>query len=384
VAAGICVVTWVLSFGFDFAASVDTELTKQGFTPQLLGALRADRADLLRNDVWRALLFIGAALASLYFYLKGKLSAPMAAGLVALLVLVDLWGVDKRYLGANSFQSTSIANSFQPTPTDEKILADKDLSFRVLNAGNPFNEAQTSYFHKSIGGYHGAKLRRYQDLIERQISPNLQTVFSTNGDFRQTPVLNMLNMRYLIVPAQQGQQGQPGQPEQALRNPNALGNAWFVREVKPVQNPDEEMAALNTINPGKTAVVDASKFPQQKATTSTDSSASIALTSYAPDALSYRYTAAQPGTVVFSEVYYADGWNAYLDGQPVPHFRADFVLRALNVPAGSHKIDFKFEPKEYTIGNSVSLAASIGVLLVLLGAVVYVVRRKEPEPIPAA
>lgn len=269
VAAGICVVTWVLSFGFDFAAGVDTELTKQGFTPQLLGALRADRADLLRNDVWRALLFIGAALAALYFYLKGKLNAPTAAGLVALLVLFDLWGVDKRYLGANSFQSTSIANSFQPTPTDEKILADKDLSFRVLNANNPFNEAQTSYFHKSVGGYHGAKLRRYQDLIERQISPNLQTLFSTNGDFRQTPVLNMLNMRYLIVPAQQGQQGQPGQPEQALRNPNALGNAWFVREVKPVQNPDEEMAALSTINPGKVAVVDASKFPQQKVATST-------------------------------------------------------------------------------------------------------------------
>ncbi|GAB3575196.1 YfhO family protein [Hymenobacter daeguensis] len=355
IAAGLCVLAYLASFSFDFAAPVDGELTKQGFTPQLLGALRADRADLLRNDVWRGLLFIGAALGVLYFHLKGQLKVVPAAAVMVLLVLVDLWGVDKRYLGDNKFQRETIAEEFQPTPADQMILQDKDLSYRVLNLQNPFNEAQTSYFHKSIGGYHGAKLRRYQDLIERQISANNQQV------------LNMLNMRYLIT----GDQKQPVQ-----RNPGALGNAWFVSEVKPVNSPDEEMAALSTLSPATVAVVDASKFPQQKAATYNIAGSTIALTNYSPDELKYRYNATQAGLVVFSEIYYADGWQAYIDGKPVPHIRADYVLRALQVPAGSHTIDFKFEPKAYAVGNGVSLAASIALLLVLVGAIAYAVRRK--------
>lgn len=358
IAAGLCGLAWLASFGFDFAAPVDTELTKQGFTPQLLGALRADRADLLRNDVWRGLFFIGAALAVLYFHLKGRLAVLPAAALMVGLVLVDLWGVDKRYLGEDKFRPQTIAQSFQPTPADEVILRDKDLSYRVLNVQNPFSEAQTSYFHKSIGGYHGAKLRRYQDLIERQISANNQQV------------LNMLNTRYFITTDAK-------QPVQ--RNPGALGNAWFVREVKTVASPDAEMAALTDLNPATTAVVDASKFPQQKAATYDPSGATIALTTYSPDELRYRYNAAQPGLVVFSEIYYADGWQAFIDGQPVPHLRANYVLRALPVPAGAHTIDFKFAPRSYTVGNGVSLAASVALVLVLVGAGVYLVRRR-PAP----
>jgi len=356
IAAGLCGLAYLASFSFDFAAPVDGELTKQGFTPQLLGALRADRADLLRNDVWRGLLFIGAALGVLYFHLRGKLAVLPAAGIMVLLVLVDLWGVDKRYLGENKFQRETIAEEFQPSPADQLILQDKDLSYRVLNLQNPFNEAQTSYFHKSIGGYHGAKLRRYQDLIERQISTNNQQV------------LNMLNMRYLIT----GDEKQPVQ-----RNPGALGNAWFVSEVQPVANPDAEMAALNTISPATVAVVDASKFPQQKAATYDIAGSSIALTNYSPDELKYRYNATHDGLVVFSEIYYADGWQAFIDGKPVPHIRADYVLRALQVPAGAHTIDFKFEPKSYAVGNGVSLAASVVLLLLLLGIAVYVARRRE-------
>ncbi|MBO2008566.1 YfhO family protein [Hymenobacter negativus] len=355
IAAGLCVLAYLASFSFDFAAPVDGELTKQGFTPQLLGALRADRADLLRNDVWRGLLFIGAALGVLYFHLKGQLKLVPAAGIMVVLVLVDLWGVDKRYLGDNKFQRETIAEEFQPTPADQMILQDKDLSYRVLNLQNPFNEAQTSYFHKSIGGYHGAKLRRYQDLIERQISTNNQQV------------LNMLNMRYLIT-------GDAKQPVQ--RNPGALGNAWFVSEVKTVQSPDEEMTALNTLSPATVAVVDASKFPQQKAATYNIAGSTIALTNYSPDELKYRCNATQAGLVVFSEIYYADGWQAYIDGKPAPHIRVDYVLRALQVPAGAHTINFKFEPKSYAVGNGVSLAASIVLLLVLLGAIGYAVRRK--------
>ncbi|GAA3959625.1 YfhO family protein [Hymenobacter antarcticus] len=356
IAAGLCVLAYLASFSFDFSAPIDGELTKQGFTPELLGALRADRADLLRNDVWRGLLFIGAALGVLYFHLRGKLAVLPAAAIMVALVLVDLWGVDKRYLGENKFQRETIAEEFQPSPADQLILQDKDLSYRVLNLQNPFNEAQTSYFHNSIGGYHGAKLRRYQDLIERQISTNNQQV------------LNMLNMRYLIT-------GDAKQPVQ--RNPGALGNAWFVSEVQPVASPDAEMAALNTISPATVAVVDASKFPQQKAATYNIAGSSIALTGYSPDELKYRYNATQAGLVVFSEIYYADGWQAFIDGKPVPHIRANYVLRALQVPAGAHTIDFKFEPKSYAVGNGVSLAASIALLLALLGVAGYVARRRE-------
>ncbi|OGX89106.1 hypothetical protein BEN47_08255 [Hymenobacter lapidarius] len=361
ITAGLCVLAYLASFSFDFAAPIDGELTKQGFTPELLTALRADRADLLRSDVWRGLLFIGAALGVLYFHLKGKLNTMPAAAIMVLLVLVDLWGVDKRYLGSDKFQPTSIAASFQPTPADELILRDTDLSYRVLNLANPFNEAQTSYFHKSIGGYHGAKLRRYQDLIERQISNNNQQV------------LNMLNTRYLIT-------GDPKQPVQ--RNPGALGNAWFVREVKAVNSPDEEMAALTTLNPATEAVVDVSKFAQQKAASYDVTGSTIGLAGYTPDELKYRYTATKPGLVVFSEIYYADGWQAFIDGKPVPHIRANYVLRALQVPAGSHTISFKFEPKSYAVGNGVSLASSIALLLVLAGAGVYAFRRKRVADVP--
>ncbi len=360
ITAGFLLLTWVASLSFDFASPQDASLTQSGFTPQLMSALRADRADLLRNDVWRGLLFVGLTLAALFFYLKGKIDARIAALSVVALVLLDLWTVDKRYLGEKNYQTETIAESFQPSPADQQILQDKDLSYRVFNLGNPFNEARTSYFHKSIGGYHGAKLRRYQDLIERQISTN------------NTGVLNMLNTRYVIVPPQK-----QGETEQVQRNPGALGNAWFVRELRAVASPDAEMSALTTLNTKQVAVVDTQKFPAVKPATYPDSSATIALTSYAPDALTYRYSAAQPGTVVFSEIYYADGWQAYLDGQPAPYFRADFVLRAMQVPAGAHEIKFVFEPKEYAIGNTVSLISSIGVLLAVVAAGVFGARQRQ-------
>jgi hypothetical protein len=282
---------------------------------------------------------------------------------VALLVLVDLWGVDKRYLGTDKFQRETIAQAFQPTAADQIILRDTSLSYRVLNLQNPFNEAQTSYFHKSIGGYHGAKLRRYQDLIERQISTNNQQV------------LNMLNMRYLIT-------GDPKQPVQ--RNPGALGNAWFVSEVKTVNSPDEEMAALSTLNPATEAVVDVSKFPELKPATYNITGSTISLTGYSPDEVKYRYNATNAGLVVFSEVYYAEGWQSFIDGKPAPHIRANYVLRAMQVPAGAHTIEFKFEPKSYAIGNGVSLASSIALVLVLVGAGVYAARRKHVADAPVA
>jgi len=361
ITVGVCVLAFLAGLGADFSAPIDAQLQQQGFP---LDAIRQDRASLMRTDVLRSIVFIVLAAGTLWFYLQRKVSAGAAAALVGLFTLVDLWGVDKRYLNADNFQTETVAQQFAPSPADQQILQDKDLSYRVLNLANPFNEAQTSYFHKSIGGYHGAKLRRYQDLIERQISRN------------NLQVLNMLNTRYIIQPAQGPQQeGQPGTPEQVQRNPSALGNAWFVNEVQKVQNPDQEINALTGLNPTTTAVVDASKFPLAKTSYNAPGS-TIILTKYEPDALTYRATATADAFVVFSEIYYADGWNAYLDGKLVPHLRANYVLRAMPLPAGTHTIEFKFEPTEYAIGNTVSLVSSVLLILLLVGAVVYAVRQK--------
>ena len=364
ITAGVCVLAFLVGMGADFSSPIDAQLQQQGFP---LDALRQDRAWLLRTDVLRSLFFIAAAFGVLWFYLQRKLAAGTTAALVGLLVLVDLWGVDKRYLNDDNFQRETVAQQFVPSAADQQILQDKDLSYRVLNTANPFNEANTSYFHKSIGGYHGAKLRRYQDLIDRQISQN------------NTQVLSMLNTRYVILPGQPGQQGQPSQPEQVQRNPGALGNAWFVNEIQKVQTPDQELAALSSLRVTTAAVVDASKFPLPKTSYSAPGS-SIALTKYSPDALTYRATATADAFVVFSEIYYADGWNAYLNGKPVPHLRANYVLRAMPVPAGTHTIEFKFEPTEYAIGNTVSLVSSVLLIVVLIGLVVYAARQREVAP----
>ena len=345
---GLCVLAYLAGLGADYAAPVDATLQQQGFP---LAALREDRAGLMHTDVLRSIVFIALAGGVLWFFLQRRLTATVAATLVGLLMLVDLWGVDKRYLNDDAFRPGTVAAQFVPTPADQQILQDPDKDYRVLNLQNPFNEAQTSYFHKSIGGYHGAKLRRYQDLIERQISRN------------NTQVLNMLNTRYIITPEGQVQ-----------RNPAALGNAWFVTDVEKVRSPDQEINALTTLNPATTAVVDASKFPVPQ-DNYVAAGSTIQLTNYAPDDLKYQADAVQDGFAVFSEIYYKNGWNAYLDGKPVPYVRANYVLRALPVPAGQHTIEFKFEPKEYAIGNTVSLVSSIVLILALLGGLVYTARQ---------
>jgi hypothetical protein len=330
----------------------------------------------MRTDIFRSLVFIALTGGVLWFYLQRKLSMSMAAALVGLLTLVDLWSVDKRYLNESNFQSETVAEQFVPSPSDQQILQDKDLSYRVLNLASPFQEANTSYFHKSIGGYHGAKLRRYQELFDWQIQPQLQQIFAQSKP-EAAPVLNMLNMRYLIVPAN----AQAKQPEQVVRNPGALGNAWFVQQVQKVQTPDQEIQSLSALNPVTTAVVDASKFPLTKISFPATGS-TIALTAYEPDKLTYRANATQDGFVVFSEIYYKDGWNAYLDGKQVPYVRANYVLRAMQIPAGQHTIEFRFEPQEYALGNTISMVSSILLFLVVLAALYYAIKRRpEPQPV---
>jgi hypothetical protein len=357
ITAGICLLVWLFAGTASFVGASDQQLIQAQFP---IDAIRADRESMMRSDAFRSLIFIVLAAGLLYFYLKNKLSATVAIAGVGVLLLADLWAVDKRYLNHDDFQRNVVANYFQPTPADRLILQDKDLSYRVINLPNPFNEARTSYFHKSVGGYHGAKLRRYQDVIDRHISQNNLEVY------------RMLNTRYAIT-------GDPKQPVQ--RVPGALGNAWFVEEVKPVQSPDEELKALTMFDAGTTAVIDVTKFPIEKQSFSANNG-EVKLVEYQPNYLRYTYEATQEGLVVFSEIYYADGWQAYLDGQPVDHIRANYILRAMQVPAGKHTIEFRFAPQSYTLGNTISLVSSILLMLVVLGAIAYAVRKKPTKEVP--
>jgi len=262
--------------------------------------------------------------------------------------------VDRRYLKNSDFAAKhQVENPFSPSAADETILQDKDLDYRVINlAANTFNDASTSYYHKSIGGYHGAKLKRYQELIENQISKN------------NMEVLNMMNTRYFIMKDKDGK-------ENVQRNPQACGNAWFVSQYKMVANADSEMVALDKFNPRATAVVD-KRFEDQllkyKAG-SFDSTATIKLDSYQPNHLVYSYTAKTDQLAVFSEIYYDKGWNAYIDGKVYPYFRTNYVLRGMVLPAGSKKLEFKFEPNSYYVGEKVSYAGSFLLIILVLGLV---------------
>ncbi|CAN5919978.1 YfhO family protein [soil metagenome] len=345
ITGGICLLVALFAGAASFVGALDERLA-QAQSP--VEAIRADRESMMRGDAFRSLLFILLAAGLMFLYLRKTVSATVVVAGIGLLVLVDLWTVNKRYLGNDDFQRRVVENFFQPTPVDQAILRDPDLHYRVINMGDPFNDARTSYFHKSVGGYHGAKLRRYQDVIERHLSRGNVQVF------------NMLNTRYIIT----GQEQQPVQ-----RNPDALGNAWFVQTVKPVNTPDEEIAALTGFNAATEAVVDVRKFPVAQTQYPSEGS-SIRLTAYQPNALTYEATAAQDVLVVFSEIYYPEGWNAYLNEQPVEHIRANYLLRAMTVPAGTHAIEFRFEPKEYAIGNTVSLVSSVLLLLALVGAAI--------------
>ena len=356
ITGGICLLVALFAGSASFVGAMDERLAQAQYP---LGAIRADRESMMRGDAFRSLTFILLAGGLLYLYLRKTVSATVAVVGVGLLMLVDLWTVNKRYLSSDDFQHNVVQNFFQPTPVDQAILRDQDLHYRVFNAPNPFSDARTSYFHKSIGGYHGAKLQRYQDVIEQHLAQG------------NTKVFDMLNTRYIIT----GQQEQPVQ-----RNPNALGNAWFVEQVKTVNTPDEELAALKDFDAATEAVVDVSKFQVPQTQFSAQGS-SIKLTEYQPNYLKYEATAAQDGLVVFSEIYYPEGWNAYIDGNPVPHIRANYILRALPVPAGNHVIEFRFEPRQYAAGNTVSLVSSVLLLLALVGAVFYGVRRRPDEEV---
>jgi hypothetical protein len=294
-------------------------------------------------------------------------SVAVVGGILVLLTLVDLWAIDKRYLNNDDFErkARSLDALFTMSAADQQIMQDKDPHFRVIDlvSGNPFQSSLTSYFHKSVGGYHTVKLGRYNELIENQISKN------------NIQVLNMLNTKYFIS------QDSDGQP-QAQLNPDVLGNAWTVSEVKMVNNANEEMAALDSLNPGTTAVVDV-RFSEylKNVKPSSDSTNKIRLTEYKPNKLTYEFDSPNQEVVIFSENYYKgnEDWISSIDGKEAPHFRADYVLRAMVVPAGKHTIEFVFNPITVEKGQKVDLAASIVWVLLVFGALFMDFRSRKNE-----
>ncbi len=353
---GICLLFALLPGAFfDFTTGNDAQLTNAGYPEWLVDALLEDRQSLLQKDAMRSLVFVLITAGLLYATQLGKLKARVVGLLIAALVLVDLVPVAQRYLNEDDFISArKNRNILTPTAADKQILTDTDPNFRVINlAANTFNDSKTSYFHKSIGGYHGAKLKRYQELIDSCIS-------KTN-----LAVLNMLNTKYFITPDKQGNPS-------VRRNPLALGNAWFVEEVRIVENADEELNSLTAadFNPANIAVIDR-RFEEELSgfSASRDSSARIDHMEYRPNYLKYETEASKDQLAVFSEIYFANGWNAYIDGELHPHWRANYVLRSMIIPSGNHTVEFKFEPVVYATGEKVSLAGSVLLLLFVVGGI---------------
>ena len=386
ITGGICLIIWWFpELFFSFQSNFDT---LQGYDQESwYDGLIKDRSHLAASDAFRSLIFVllSAALVFLFIQLKNKKQGALLIGVgFIILTLADLWVVDKRYLNDRNFKKAKLEDAYTQSVADMEILKDKDLSYRVLTFKNPFQETTVSFYHHSIGGYYPAKLRRYQELIDhrlhkemgiiaqsfpKQAPPTLEDIVEhIQPRFAFTPSLNMLNTRYIIY--------NPNEPP--ILNPQAFGNAWFVPEVKIVENADAEIAALNSIDPLQTAVVDKRFADHLKGFTSSrpDSAASIVLDSYRPNRLIYTSKTNSEQLAVFSEIYYQPGWQVTIDGQPAPHFRANWILRAMLVPAGEHKIEFEFRPESYIKAAYVSAFSSFLILLLIIAGAAYSVWRE--------
>ncbi len=320
---------------------------------EFVSALRKDRADKMLGDIGRSFLFVLAAAAAIALYIKKRYNANLMMAGVALLISIDLLGFGSNYLNKESFESADnyVDSEFPLSNADREILKDKDPNFRVFNTTRGLDESRTSYYHKSIGGYHPAKIGIYDDLIAHQLSgqPNIG-------------VVNMLNAKYIIQ--------QQGNDVVALRNPGALGNAWFVKGIRFVNGPVEEMRALTGLNTADSAIADASYQTLVKDVTAPDSAASITMTAFDNDAITYKTQTSGNHIAVFSEVFYKD-WKAYIDGKPADYFKANYVLRAMVVPAGAHTIEFKFEPTIYHTGDRISQISGWLVFLMTIGWLIW-------------
>ena len=372
-------------FFSDFISSQELEAFKSipaEYLSPLESNLRSIRESIFTADCWRSFWIIVIGTLLLFLYKFKKLKAEYMVGAIAILCLIDMWQVNKRYLNDEMFVEKSVREQAQPmTQTDRQILQDKSLDYRVLNlASNTFNENETSYYHKSIGGYHAAKLRRYQELIDAYISPEMQkmmpAIAKAGGDMTKVngdslfPVLNMLNAKYFIVPLQANQ-------TVAIENPYVYGNAWFVDKVTYVKNANEELDALGKLNLRHEAVADARFQSQLGESKNQDSTSIVKLTAYEPNQLTYDVRSATGGIVVFSEIFYPE-WTATVDGKAVELGRVDYVLRALNVDKGHHKVVLTFDPKSVKQTETVAYL-SYGVLLLVVLFAVYFKRKEDKK-----
>ena len=386
--AGICALFALMPslFFSDFVSSAELHAMSQIPADQLnplLDNLREMRRAMFTADCWRSFWIIVIGAGILLLYLTKKMKATYAVGAIMVLCLIDMWQVDKRYLNDEMFVEKSQRDAPQPmTATDKQILQDKSLDYRVLNlASNTFNENETSYYHKSIGGYHAAKLRRYQEMIDAYIAPEMQklmpAIVDAQGDMTKVagdslyPVLNMLNTKYVIMPLQGGQ-------TVPIQNPYAYGNAWFVDKVNYVDNANQEIDMIGKLNLRHEAVAD-KKFQQQLGAAVDQENAVVTIKSYEPNHLTYDVQSDKGGVVVFSEIYYP-GWTATIDGQPAELGRVNYILRALNVKAGQHQVELSFHPKSVERTETIAYVAFV-LLLLAVAAVVFVEWKKQKKTV---
>lgn len=393
VSVGLIILVWLAVSSLGYSGQNDA-LMQQQAGEALVNAMREDRASLMHQDAFRSLVFIVLLFAALWALITEKVKPVTFAVIAGVLLLVDLFPVDKRYMNDNNFTpAEQYAHIIQPTTADQDILKDKDSDYRVLNLsvginnpGNIFNgDAITSYFHKSVGGYSPAKLWRYQDLIDFQLSPEISRILdslraNTHADssiltiFQSSPVLNLLNTRYFIV--------NPNAPP--VTNDAALGNAWFVSNIQWAANADSEMTAMRHFEPANTVIVDQSLKSQlgNLNTPHKDSTSHIALTQYGLNEMKYTSENSGQGLAVFSEIYYPAGWKAYIDGKESPIIRVNYAFRGLVIPAGKHQIDFKFHPQTFFTGEKISGTSSIIIILLILAGLAWEIYSRAQRPVP--
>ena len=377
ITGGLCLLfTLIPSLAGDFTSTSDNFYgSSYSF---LTETLPLDRAEMLRADALRSLVFIALAFTLLFIYVKGKINALVASIALCVLCATDMIPVAHRYLNERSFVKKEAKNKpFTASDADKYILADKSEEFRVLNLTvDIFNSSAPSYFHKNVGGYSAVKLRRYQELIEvhlskeiRDFTSSLRTI-STLGEaeeiFKKTPVLNMLNTKYVIYTPQ----------AMPISNPYKMGNAWLVDNINLVNSADEEILSLGLDSLTNTVIVDKSteNAPNDKKYNSANGK--IELIKYEPNSMTYKFTSTEDQLAVFSEIYYPDGWNAYINDEEVPYFRANYLLRAMELKAGDYTIEFRFEPKSYDIGKILSIICSI-LLTTALAYIIFAVCKKD-------
>jgi hypothetical protein len=369
-----------VSIASQFKQGGGTDAQIAEIMPGYMENLEKARMDIFKSDALRSFIFIGLAALGLFLFVTKKIKSQILFAFIGVCFVADLWPIASRYLNDRNFVSKAQYEAPpQKTAADEQILQDQSLDYRVLNLSvGPFQDATTSYYHKSIGGYHGAKLKKYDELISFHLFKEID-IFSSNLGMvkddstlnlltQKIPVLNMLNTKYIIWPGRE-------QPV-TIANPQANGNAWFVKNVKMVANADSEMVALYHTNMKTDVVIQQKNKEGISASNSYNAEGKIDLRSYKPNDLVYETESKSKEFAVFSEIYYPKGWNAYIDGTLTPYACVDYLLRGMEIPAGKHKVEFKFEPAIYKTGNIISIIGSILVLLSVAGAI-YLSRKKK-------